>query len=458
MDSRPGLIAIHPEPPCDRMTPDGIEPQAAVAQAELLSGGVPAITGQSNSIAPAGSAASVAASNGTAESSARTPSEPDEGSLTAMRQRLASRSAEPVLRGYYRANVIPREIDSGEVSKVSLSGSGTRERQDVSGRLSIVTVANSPQGMSQVAERSHGISRMSGGVDPHLTMGHEDSAHPWNGTFSDVPQESPGSVSLLDISSAISRSADQGVMSPAVPQLESVGPSLSERRQDNEVGPWQEGPTQGSGVSPNRKFQGLRDRGDARGESSGLNVSSAQSGAPAPGNRTTGAEIRDKAVPSSPSNQAVAQELPTSVQNAMAAAAAKHAARALHQVLGSELQLGVQTDAFGRVTIHTSNQGSLIGARLTLENDHGSASLITQLPQAEERILYRYGVEASLAVGRNDAAQTATAQEGDQPRQQAQLDESISGSRSRHHRGRGILPVSSPSSYSGEQGRLDIRV
>jgi hypothetical protein len=61
-----------------------------------------------------------------------------------------------------------------------------------------------------------------------------------------------------------------------------------------------------------------------------------------------------------------------------------------------DLRVGVQTEAFGRVTIQTNNQGGLVSAQLSLENTKDSATLAAHLPAVEQKIIQQHGLNASV--------------------------------------------------------------
>ena len=58
--------------------------------------------------------------------------------------------------------------------------------------------------------------------------------------------------------------------------------------------------------------------------------------------------------------------------------------------------MGVQTEAFGRVTIQTSAQGGQLSAQLSLENAKESAALAAHLPMVEQKIAQQHGLDASV--------------------------------------------------------------
>lgn len=61
-----------------------------------------------------------------------------------------------------------------------------------------------------------------------------------------------------------------------------------------------------------------------------------------------------------------------------------------------DLRVGVQTEAFGRVTIQTNAQGGQLSAQLSLENAKDSATLAAHLPGVEQKIVQQHGLNASV--------------------------------------------------------------
>lgn len=72
------------------------------------------------------------------------------------------------------------------------------------------------------------------------------------------------------------------------------------------------------------------------------------------------------------------------------------AARLLGSAMRGDLRVGVQTEAFGRVTIQTNAQGGQLSAQLSLENAKESATLAAHLPGVEQKIVQQHGLEASV--------------------------------------------------------------
>lgn len=88
----------------------------------------------------------------------------------------------------------------------------------------------------------------------------------------------------------------------------------------------------------------------------------------------------------------------TAAAGAVAHSADLRAAHAVAAAVRSDLHFAVETDTFGRVTIHTSSEGARLSAQLVLENDRQSASLAVHLPHTEQRILSQHGIHASLSM------------------------------------------------------------
>jgi hypothetical protein len=69
-----------------------------------------------------------------------------------------------------------------------------------------------------------------------------------------------------------------------------------------------------------------------------------------------------------------------------------------------DFRVGVQTEAFGRVTIQTIAQGGQLSAQLSLENAKEGAALAAHLPGVEQKIVQQHGLNASVRlVGGFDA-------------------------------------------------------
>jgi hypothetical protein len=79
-------------------------------------------------------------------------------------------------------------------------------------------------------------------------------------------------------------------------------------------------------------------------------------------------------------------------------------ARLLGHAMRGDLRVGVQTEAFGRVTIQTNAQGGQLSAQLSLENAKESATLAAHLPGVEQKIVQQHGLDASVRlVGAHEA-------------------------------------------------------
>jgi hypothetical protein len=92
-------------------------------------------------------------------------------------------------------------------------------------------------------------------------------------------------------------------------------------------------------------------------------------------------------------------------------------ARLLVSATRGDLRLGVQTEAFGRVTIQTKAQGGQLSAQLSLENAKESAALAVHLPAVEQKIVQQHGLNASVRLvgssdGRGGAESTGQNQSG----------------------------------------------
>jgi hypothetical protein len=93
------------------------------------------------------------------------------------------------------------------------------------------------------------------------------------------------------------------------------------------------------------------------------------------------------------------------------------AARALGTAIRGGLRVGVQTEAFGRVTIQSSAGAGQLSAQLSLENAKQAATLATHLPGLEQQIGERYGLNVSvqLAGGSASAGSAGGDRAGSQP-------------------------------------------
>jgi len=79
-----------------------------------------------------------------------------------------------------------------------------------------------------------------------------------------------------------------------------------------------------------------------------------------------------------------------------ARSADENVARLLGNAMRGDLRVGVQTEAFGHVTIQANAQGGQLSAQLSLENAKESAALAAHLPVAEHRLIQQHGVTASV--------------------------------------------------------------
>lgn len=73
-----------------------------------------------------------------------------------------------------------------------------------------------------------------------------------------------------------------------------------------------------------------------------------------------------------------------------------HAVQLLGTAMRGDLRVGVQTEAFGHVTIEANAQGGQLSAQLSVENAKESAALAAHLPAAEHRLIQQHGVTASV--------------------------------------------------------------
>lgn len=75
-----------------------------------------------------------------------------------------------------------------------------------------------------------------------------------------------------------------------------------------------------------------------------------------------------------------------------------NSARLLGSAMRGGLRIGVQTEAFGRVTIQTNAQGGQLSAQVSLENTKEGAALATHLPAVEQKIIQQHGLNASVRI------------------------------------------------------------
>lgn len=73
-----------------------------------------------------------------------------------------------------------------------------------------------------------------------------------------------------------------------------------------------------------------------------------------------------------------------------------YVARLLSSPMRGDLRVGVQTEAFGHVTIQANVQSGQLSAQLSVENSKESALLAAHLPAAEHRLTEQHGVTASV--------------------------------------------------------------
>jgi len=73
-------------------------------------------------------------------------------------------------------------------------------------------------------------------------------------------------------------------------------------------------------------------------------------------------------------------------------------ARVLQSAMRGDVRVGVQTEAFGRVTIQTIAGDGQLSAQLSLENVKQSAALAVHLPAVEQKLTQQYGLNASVSL------------------------------------------------------------
>jgi hypothetical protein len=104
------------------------------------------------------------------------------------------------------------------------------------------------------------------------------------------------------------------------------------------------------------------------------------------------------------------------VQHAAAALAIEQSSQlradhALATSMRSNLQIGIQTESFGRVTVHTSSQGSRMFAELSVENSQQASVIGAHLPEAEHRMETLHGLQASLSVNSSAGGESSQSQD-----------------------------------------------
>jgi hypothetical protein len=72
--------------------------------------------------------------------------------------------------------------------------------------------------------------------------------------------------------------------------------------------------------------------------------------------------------------------------------------RVLASATRGELQVGVHTEAFGRVSIQTARDAGQLSAQVSLEDTRQSAVLAAHLPAVEQRIAQQHGLDASVRI------------------------------------------------------------
>ena len=90
--------------------------------------------------------------------------------------------------------------------------------------------------------------------------------------------------------------------------------------------------------------------------------------------------------------------------------------RALGDALQSAMGVGVQTESFGRVTIHTATEGNHLLAQVTLEDGRQSATLVSHVPAVEQRLTQQFGLEAAVSVSTGSQSSLGGGANGDSGR------------------------------------------
>jgi hypothetical protein len=93
-------------------------------------------------------------------------------------------------------------------------------------------------------------------------------------------------------------------------------------------------------------------------------------------------------------------------------------AKVLQSAMRGDVRVGVQTEAFGRVTIQTVAGNGQLSAQLSLENAKQSAALALHLPAVEQRLTQQYGLNASVnlaSTSSRDAGGMASGGRGSNP-------------------------------------------
>jgi hypothetical protein len=145
--------------------------------------------------------------------------------------------------------------------------------------------------------------------------------------------------------------------------------------------------------------------------------------------------------------------------------------KALQTALRSDLHVGVQTEAFGRVTIQTSAAAGQLSAQLSLENTKQSAALAPHLAAVEQKLTQQFGLNASVSLASGSGrsfgnSSTSDGGRGSEPNEQRQKDSSPLMARDARQNstspGGGSGPVISSvgTRYSGSSSssKLDITV
>ena len=163
--------------------------------------------------------------------------------------------------------------------------------------------------------------------------------------------------------------------------------------------------------------------------------------------------VRSEATPSS-SEQFAMERLQTA-----------EATRVLGDAMKSAMGLGIQTESFGRVTIHTATEGNHLLAQVTLEDGRQSATLVSHVPGVEQKLTQQFGMEAAVTVSTVSQSSPGGSLYGDgsrdDPRQRQDSGET-SSAKPGQDRVAGMEPgeLSRPSPWiqSVNAGRLDVTV
>jgi hypothetical protein len=139
----------------------------------------------------------------------------------------------------------------------------------------------------------------------------------------------------------------------------------------------------------------------------------------------------------------------------------ENAGRLLGSAMRGDLRVGVQTEAFGHVTIQANAQGGQLSAQLSLENAKESAVLAAHLPAAEHRLIQEHGVTASVRLaggfGGTASGFTGREQSGSNRRDSGPYVSTRLGQMEHHSSTEGVEAASMVSRYFATS-RLDVTV